>query len=152
MKYTKDFTIDEAKTVNFKIVKNHTFATSWPPSNFVYNVLKQGSFTVTFSPSTKDVYAWDSSTYAVAGAPAAIFGASWDTTAKQLTRQTDGTFKVEIPVSVTNDTSIEFKVVANGDWDTAYPSSNVQRTITSSDSLLTITYSPYDQSVNCSIN
>ncbi len=150
--YTKDFTIDEAKTVNFKIVKNHTFATSWPSSNFVYNVLKPGSFTVTFSPSTEHVYAWDSSTYAVAGTPAAIFDASWDTTAKQLTRQTDGTFKVEIPVSVTNDTSIQFKVVANGNWATAYPSANVSETIHSSNSLLTITYSPYDQSVNYSIN
>lgn len=83
--------------------------------------------------------------YVVAGS-SSVFGSNWDNTDESnLMTLVDGVYKLEKSVSTNAD--IEFKVVKNSTWSTAWPSSNYTISVTAG-TILVITYNPTDNVVS----
>ena len=121
----------------FKVTVNHDWAEAYPSSNYVQAVAVKGIYnvTITFNAETKDVACeltlveeipdTDVHTYTVAGNNITLFGTEWDAAnADNDMTLTQGlyTFTKE-NVELTAGT-IEFKVVQDHNWSTAYPSQN----------------------------
>ena len=126
-----------AGAFEFKVTVNHDWAEAYPSSNYVQAVAVKGIYNVkiTFNPETKDVACeltlveeipdTDVHTYTVAGNNITLFGTEWDAAnADNDMTLTEGlyTFTKE-NVELTAGT-IEFKVVQDHNWSTAYPSQN----------------------------
>ena len=91
-------------------------------------------------PESNDVYS-------VAGSSTVAFGASWDAanTETEMTKGDDGVYTITF--EDVQPENIEFKVVKNHSWDTAYPSSNFVLNVTAV-SDVTITFDPATSTVN----
>ena len=126
-----------AGAFEFKVTVNHDWAEAYPSSNYVQAVAVKGIYNVkiTFNAETKDVACeltlveeipdTDVHTYTVAGNNITLFGTEWDAAnADNDMTLTQGlyTFTKE-NVELTAGT-IEFKVVQDHNWSTAYPSQN----------------------------
>ena len=90
----------------------------------------------------------DEVTYTVAGEPATVFGDLWNekSTANEMAKQDDGTYKWEKTGLELSGGVVEFKVVKNHDWnngDNAYPATNYQLPLDGSGVYtITITFDP----------
>lgn len=71
-------------------------------------------------------WAWADTTWSVAGEPAAVFGANWDTNQNENDMTlVNGTYQWTSNVfTFTEATTIAFKVVKDHAWTEAYPGSN----------------------------
>ena len=168
----------EAKKVEFKVVKDGNWNTSYPTAvgvNAEYTIAQKGKYdvTITFNPTTTDlamnaVLDGDIVTpepedttvvtpptpaeiYTVAGSPASLFGTEWDpaNTANIMTMQADGTYKWEKTNMELSAITIQFKVVKGNKWGTEYPSSNYELKIAKSGKYtVTITFNPNGNKVN----
>jgi hypothetical protein len=95
---------------------------SWADAQFDYLWIEK----------TADVTPVPESPYSIAGAPADLFGASWDptATATNMTLNTEtGLYEWSKSDVTLAAGTVEFKVVVNHSWDEAYPSSNYALTI-----------------------
>ena len=124
-------------TISFKVVANHSWDYAWPSSNYNYSIEEAGVYDIlfTYDPSNNTVGIIADKTgdlpsvdpvYTVAGAPIAVFGTTWDpnNTDNDMVNE-DGLYTLrKTDVVLTSSDDIEFKVVANRNWDTCWPSSN----------------------------
>ena len=112
--------------IEFKIVVDHSWGTSFPTSNYVENIADAGTYdvTITFNATTKDVNCIVDkkgesdveSTFIIAGSLESLFGTTWDGTneANKMEKGADGIWtKTYTDVTLTAGT-IEWKVVQNG--------------------------------------
>lgn len=128
--YSKSYNIP-AGTYNFKIVKDHSYDLGqWPyDHNQEYIAAKAGKLTIKFKPSDNSITFGfvEAATYTVAGDNNAIFGTAWDqnNNDNNMTLQPDDTFVWSKDITgITTPLSIEFKIIKDHDWSTAWPSSN----------------------------
>ena len=167
----------EAKKVEFKVVKDGNWSTSYPTAvgvNAEYTIAQKGKYdvTITFNPTTTDlamnaVLDGDIVTpepedttivtppipaeiWTVAGSESA-FGTKWDpaNTANIMTAQADGTYKLEKTDLALPAGNIEFKVVKGDKWGEEYPSENYVLSITEQGLYtLTIVFNPATKNIN----
>ncbi len=142
----------------FKVVKNHEWGEQYPNSNYVVKISENANYdiVITFNSDTKAVNASvtkAADTWTVAGSEA-LFGSDWSTTdtSNDMTT-TDGVTYTWTKENVTlNQGTIEFKVVKNHSWDTAYPASNYQLSIPSNGAYnVTITFDSGTKEINATI-
>lgn len=168
----------EAKKVEFKVVKDGNWNTSYPTAvgvNAEYTIAQKGKYdvTITFNPTTTDLAMnavldgeivtpepedttvvtppTPAEIYTVAGSPSSLFGTEWDpaNTANIMTMQADGTYKWEKTNMELSAITIQFKVVKGNKWGTEYPSSNYELKIAKSGKYtVTITFNPNGNKVN----
>ena len=126
-----------AGTLAYKIVGNHDWGFEWPqgygnnfneeiPANGIYDI------TFTFDPATEEATCTLNPVqemetfYTVAGTPASIFGEEWNPNyAANNMSLVDGLYTwTKTGVEATDTTVVQFKVVANGNWNTCWPLSD----------------------------
>ena len=132
--WTKDSVeLTNGTKIEFKVVKNANWSTSWPQDNVEYTVAEDGTYdmTITYNPETNEVlYNFVKQggeeppvemVYTVVG-PEAIFGSNWDETDENNDMTlADGVYtwtkeNVELAAG-----SFGFKVVGNHSWDNEWP-------------------------------
>ena len=151
--FTKDNVELTAGTIEFKVVQDHDWSIAYPSENWIATIDENGNYNVkiTFNAETKDI-TFEATVveviddfYTVAGAPAAIFGEEWNPgyAANNMTLA-DGLYTwTKEGVELTTGDKIEFKVVKNNNWSTAWPANNVVYTCEEDGTYnLTITYNP----------
>ena len=139
----------------FKVVKNCSWSTAWPESDWVINTGTSGIFniTITFDPETENVAVDTEEIYTMtaAGSHEALFGMVWDPTDtnNDLTKNEDGTFSITYEgIDLEEGQIIQFKVVKNHSWDVAYPAENYFLNIPRSSNYdVTITFYPENKDV-----
>lgn len=138
----------------FKVVKNGSWDTSWPSSNYNIDVSAVSDVTITFDPSTNTPNATVTPTgeqveivnkYVVAG-DAGLTGINWDTGSEANEMAQDGdVYKItyqDVPAG-----TYGFKVVKNGSWASSWPGENY--TLVLEDTAdVTITFNPADNSID----
>ena len=100
-------------------------------------------------PTTEEPAAED--VYSVAGSSANIFGSAWDAESKttEMTKGADGVYSITFE-DVQPESNVEYKVVKNHNWDTAYPAQNATFSVTAV-SDVTITFDPATSAVNATV-
>ena len=133
--------------VQFKVVKNGTWATSYPSTNISVDIPANHAITVTYNPSDNSVnYTLTDhtpATYTVAGSSTVLFGSpAWDATNTANDMTLSGGVYTKTFGPATASEAVTFKVVKNHDFNVAaYPSSNYAITVPKGHSL-TVTYNP----------
>ena len=136
-------TLESGVTYQYKVVKNHGWAESYPASNKTFTVSETAVYTVEymFNADTKDVSQTLTKTgeagavrhvYSVAGSPATVFGAAWDQTgtSTEMTLGDDGIYTwMKEGIVLAKNQKIELKVVLDHSWGVSYPSDNYVITI-----------------------
>ena len=147
----------------FKVVQDHNWDIAYPSENWLYNVTENGTYnvTITFDATTKDITCKAEPVvvvedfYTIAGAPEALFGAEWNPgyAANNMTL-VDGVYTwTKNDVELTAGYFIEFKVVKNNNWATAWPASNYEYTVAEDGTYdLTITFNPETEEVAFTAN
>ena len=123
--------LEAGRDYTYKVVKNHSWAESWPADNAVLTVEETAEYTVTFEfdEEWQDVSATaektgeyvvdpDAKTWTVAGSSVPLFGTSWDpaNADNDMTKQADGTFKlVKKAVEVRVPSSIKWLPTTTGE-------------------------------------
>lgn len=141
--------LNSSGSVEFKVVQNNSWATSWPSADYYVGMSEAGKLVITYNPENNAVYADIPGQYAytLVGGSAALFGSTWDptATANDMTLQSDG-LTYQITYSNVHLTSgFEYKVVRNHAWGTGeYPASGNQTLNISgeADYNVTFTYVP----------
>jgi hypothetical protein len=125
-------TLEKGTNYEFKVVKNGNV---WIPDggNVILTVEENGIYTVTFSystetqtPSATAVKTGDAviaeKTWTVAGSSAILLGTEWDptNTDNDMTKQNDGSYKLEKKAVTLAQGVISYKVCANHSWDESY--------------------------------
>ncbi|MBP5798328.1 MAG: hypothetical protein J6W43_00265 [Prevotella sp.] len=125
-------TLEKGTNYEFKVVKNGNV---WIPDggNVILTVEENGIYTVTFSystetqtPSATAVKTGDAviaeKTWTVAGSSATLLGTEWDptNTDNDMTKQNDGSYKLEKKAVTLAQGVISYKVCANHSWDESY--------------------------------
>ena len=143
----------------FKVVKNCSWSTAWPSSNYVIDTGTSGIFniTITYNPTNNEiaVNTEEIFTLTVAGDNTTLFGETeWDptNTANDMTKNEDGTFSITYENKLLVEGTIEFKVVKNHSWDVSYPADNYVLNIPRSSYYdVTITFNPGTKAVGATI-
>ena len=156
--YARSYTVEEAATIYFKVVKNHTWSTEdtvsdWPSENYKVVALASGTLHITFNPETTEVNAWMEydgevlDSYTVAGSSELLLGTVWDenNTANDMAPDNSGIYTKTYNVTATE--AFWFKVVKNHDWANSWPSDNYYFNIKGTGTL-TITFDPETETVN----
>ena len=129
--WTKENVVLTAGTIEFKIVKNHSWDTAYPSSNYQLSIDSNGTYnvTITFNSSSHeisatatlvsiapDVYTVAGSTNGTAsGSEDAIFGTAWNATANTMTTTDDVNYTwTSSQVNLSEGNTVAFKVVKNG--------------------------------------
>ena len=112
--------------IEFKVVVDHSWGTSYPSANYVKDIAEAGTYdiTVTFNASTKEVNCIAEkkgessveSTYVVAGSSVELFGTTWDGTAEanKMEKVSEGVYTKKYTGVVLPAGDIQWKVVQNG--------------------------------------
>ncbi len=141
---------NSSETVTFKVVVDNNWDNAYPSSDYEIGVPAGHTLTVTFDSSDNSVNAYTTGTpvYHVVGNNSTLFGAEWSVfqSAGAMTLS-DGLYTWSYGPVASEVSGLQFKVVKNGTWATAYPSSNIEVTIPANHSI-TITYNPTNDAVN----
>ena len=129
-----------AGTLAYKVVGNHDWGFEWPQgygNNFTQTIPANGNYdiTFTFDPETGESTCTltlngeaGEDVYTVTGTPAALFGQEWtpglDANVMTLDEETGLYTWTKTSFEATDTTVVEFKVVANGNWNTCWPLSD----------------------------
>ena len=138
----------------FKVVKNGSWDTSWPPSNYNIDVTAVSDVTVTFDPATNTANATITPTgeqveivnkYVVAG-DAGLTGESWNPSSEANEMAEDnGVYTITFEDVAAG--TYGFKVVKNGSWTSSWPGENY--TLVLEDTAdVTITFNLADNSID----
>ena len=161
-----EFSVEnQALAIGFKVVVDHAWGEAYPSDNYTLTAPVGGPYTltVTFNAESKAVNAELNSetvitnTYSVAGSDATLFGASWSAT-ETSTEMTEGESGVYSWTSgnfnQAADGFIEFKVIENHSWDSAYPSGDNQYVFVPAGGpyTLTVTYNTNGNAVSGTVN
>ena len=117
--YSKKFHVNaRQEATEFKVVKNHSWDTSWPGENYRIKLIGAGDFTITFDPATGtvstsgDIVYWPDE-------PEAFYVAgtwnSWNATGTPMTRLDHYVWKAEVDL----DTGVQAFKFTQGTWDNA---------------------------------
>lgn len=124
--YSKSFAVANPDTVEFKVVRNHAFASgSWPASNYQFVFPSSGTITVSFNPLTNEVTATGvtDKVYTVAGTStqAGVFSVDWAPTddGNDMTLKSDGSYFKLFP-NIKKDATLTFKVCEDHGWSSAH--------------------------------
>ena len=142
---SSEFSVSDADLeIKFKVVVDHAWGEAYPVSDYVLNAPVGGPYTlvITFDPNTKSVGADLKSggvinhSYTVAGSWGEgdalsaddIFTTKWDPsqTANDMTLNSGGLYEFKKAFSAAAEGLIEFKVVQDHAWSTAWPAENYQ--------------------------
>ena len=129
-----------AGTLAYKVVGNHDWGHEWPQgygNNFTQTIPANGTYdiTFTFDPETEKSTCTltlngeaGEDVYTVTGAPASLFGQEWtpglEDNVMTLDEETGLYTWSKAGFEATDTTVVEFKVVANGNWNTCWPLSD----------------------------
>ena len=126
-------TLEKGTNYEFKVVKNGSEWIGNGEENVKLTVEEDGVYTVTFTFSIEDQHpsAFAVKTgdaviaekiWTVAGSSVTLLGTEWDptNTENDMTKQDDGTFKLEKKDVTLASGKIEYKVCANHSWDESY--------------------------------
>lgn len=126
-----DVTLNVGEVYKCKVVKNHSWDVSYPAQDVTFSVGAPGvySVTVTYNPENNIVsiiIPGAPHTYTVAGSSATLFGNTWnpENANNDMAKNNAGLYewsKSNVSLAAGN---IEFKVVAERNWDLAYPNDN----------------------------
>ena len=130
----KEGCVLEAGAANqYKIVKNHSWSEAYPSDNKEFTVEETATYTVTFTfvvatTQVSESYVKTGSavvgekTWTVCGNSEALFGTEWSpkTTDNDMTKQADGSFKLEKKNVTLKAGEIQYKIAANHAWDESY--------------------------------
>lgn len=134
-------TLEAGTTYQYKVAKDHGWAEAYPGQDKTFTVPETAVYTVvySFNPSTKEVSEATTKTgeagviehiYSIAGNCTDLFNAAWSESEKSTEMVlTDGIYtwtKNDIELDAQ---TIEFKVVVDHSWGTAYPASNYELVI-----------------------
>lgn len=119
----------------FKICQDHAWGTSYPTNNYSFSNVATGSGTTilyTFNSSSHDIKAYGFKTWRVAGTSAAT-GSDWDISDTNNNMSKGGnvyTYTLtKKNMALSSGTTYEFKVVKDGAWAVAFPTSNKTFTV-----------------------
>ncbi|MBO5619025.1 MAG: starch-binding protein [Paludibacteraceae bacterium] len=120
----------------FKICKDHAWATAYPTTNKSMYVTNAGTYNIiyTFNSNTHDVYGDVYNTWCVAGS-SGILGSNWDETdvLNKMTKVGEwGYTLTKSNISLTAGETYEFKIVSDAGWTYSYPGSNKTFSVTES--------------------
>ena len=120
-------------TIEFKVVKDHSWDNAWPGSNYQLNIPSDGTYdvTITFNESSKDITATAEKKgdaviekhYLVVGEDAIVNGSEWNNNnADNLMTTTDEglTYKLRIENLTLTAKDYEYKIVEKGTWEAYY--------------------------------
>ena len=126
-----------AGTFEYKVVGNHDWGNEWPQgygNNFTEEVASNGIYnlTFTFDPATGEATCaitpiQELDDYYIVAGTENLFGSNWSATDElnKMTEGEDGIFTwTKTGFEATAGTEVQFKVVANGNWDTCWPASD----------------------------
>ena len=126
-----------AGTFEYKVVGNHDWGNEWPQgygNNFTEEVASNGIYnlTFTFDPATGEATCaitpiQELDDYYIVAGTENLFGSNWSATDElnKMTEGEDGIFTwTKTGFEATAGTEVQFKVVANGNWDTCWPVSD----------------------------
>ena len=152
-----------AGTIEFKVVEDHNWDIAYPSQNWIATIDENGNYDVkiTFNAETQEIDFIATAVeviddfYTVAGAPEALFGAAWNPgyAANNMTL-VDGVYTwTKNDVELTAGYFIEFKVVKNNNWATAWPANNYEYTVAEDGTYnLVITFNPETEEVTFTAN
>lgn len=152
----KEGVLMEAGTnYQFKVVKNHDWAESYPADNYTFTVEETGIYTVTvtFNADTKvvsheAVKTGDAGpvehTYSVTG----TINGDWDKDT-DMTKGDDGLFTATFTDVLAG--TYKFKVRVDHDWAVSYPISDYELTVENDGSIVTITFNEETKEVNATV-
>lgn len=157
-----DKTLEANKPYEYKAAKDHEWATSVPQSgNQSLTVTETGIYTIvyTLTPASNTLTASATKTgnagevthtYSIAGSSTDLFGASWDQTNTATDMTLVGGIYTWTKENITLPAgTIEYKVVEDHSWGTAYPSANATIAIAGAGNYdVTITFNPETKAVN----
>jgi len=133
----ESYTITASTSVEFKIVKEHSWSVAYPSENRKETIAEAGTYKVviTFNADTHAITftatkdgetepVETTNTYTIAGQPAALFGTEWTVTDtnNDMTKQEDGTYtltKSGVTLQQSTNTYL-YKVAVNHSWDLNY--------------------------------
>lgn len=160
-------TLEKGTNYEFKVVKNGNV---WIPDggNVILTVEENGIYTVTFSystetqtPSAEAVKTGEAviadKDWTVAGSSEALFGTAWapTNTDNDMTKQDDGTYKLEKKGVTLSQGAIEYKICANHGWDESYGNNggNVSFTIDEDGVYdVTFTFNPETKEIGAAVS
>ena len=126
-----DVTLNVGEVYKCKVLKNHSWDVSYPEQDVTFSVGATGvySVTVTYNPENNIVsiiIPGAPHTYTVAGSSATLFENTWnpENENNDMAKNNAGLYewsKSNVSLAAGN---IEFKVVAERNWDLAYPNDN----------------------------
>jgi hypothetical protein len=156
--------LEKGVQYGYKAVKDHAWTTSVPSGNAnqYLTVQETGTYTVTFSLnvefsdlSVETVKTGSAvigeKTWTVAGSSVELFGTKWDATntANDMTKQEDGTYKLELKNKALPAGKVEYKICANHAWSEAYPQENASFTVPEDGAYdVVLTFNPETQAVD----
>ena len=151
-----DVTLNVGEVYKCKVVKNHSWDVSYPAEDVTFSVGATGvySVTVTYNPENDIVsiiIPGAPHTYTVAGSSATLFGNTWnpENANNDMAKNNAGLYewsKSNVSLAAGN---IEFKVVAERNWDLAYPNDNYQLNIPSAGNYdVVITFNDETREIN----
>ena len=160
-------TLEKGVTYEYKVVKNHSWNTSYPSLNKTFKIDETAIYTVaySFNAETHEVSEVTTKTgeagevthiYSVAGEPANVFGGiTWSDTnvITEMQLGTDGLYRwTAESVELAANTKVKFKIVVDHDWGQAYPSNDKEVTI-EEDGIydLTFTFKVSTKEVGCDV-
>lgn len=141
----------------FKVVKNGSWDTAWPPSNYTITVDAVSDVTITFNPADNSITPTITPTgeqveivnkFVVAG-DEGLTGESWNPTSEANEMEKDGeVYKITFEDVAAGDYG--FKIVKNGSWTSSWPGENYALSL-ATDSDVTITFDPSDNSIDVQV-
>ena len=151
-----DVTLNVGEVYKCKVVKNHSWDVSYPAQDVTFSVGATGvySVTVTYNPENNIVsiiIPGAPHTYTVAGSSATLFENTWnpENANNDMAKNKAGLYewsKSNVSLAAGN---IEFKVVAERNWDLAYPNDNYQLNIPSAGNYdVVITFNDETREIN----
>ena len=150
-------TLEKGTKYEYKVVKDHAWAVSYPADNAVLTVDETAIYTVTFTfntltnevsattEKTGDAQAVEH-TYDVRGNFKG--DEKWETS-YEMTKGSDGIFTVSI--ADVDKGNYEYKVRQDNAWDISFPSSNAKVEVKENGSTVTITFDPATTAVNATV-
>lgn len=123
--------------IQFKVVGNHDWGHAWPGSNYSYDITESGTYDLAFTfdaeaqevgfTATKVADGPAVDDYYIVAGTENLFGSNWNEkdSLNLMTEGENGIFTwTKEGFEATAGTEVEFKVVANGNWNTCWPLSD----------------------------
>ena len=146
--------------VEFKIIIDHNWNTSYPPANYSIAIPNVANYMLkaTFDPETNAITGEliREYIYSVCGAPAELFGMenAWDPTVapNMIFNTENGLYEWSSAMTELDAGTVKFKVIQDHSWDVCFPENDYEVTVPKSGVyVLIVTYDPETHEINASL-